>query len=150
VPSNRLPKATMCPPVVREYAKRSLDRIRVALDLGFQVRIGATVAGHDRAAKDVLAALFAQLGLDPMQQLVRRIARQGAADDGMVVSRASLIPEICVTADGVWWHPVAVDDPAMKVRDTWNPVDETIEIIRNEYREHRQRGEVLASTFPCA
>ena len=40
--------------------------------------------------------------------LVRRVARQGEATRGVVVSRATVVPEVCVTADGVYWHPVAV------------------------------------------
>ena len=66
------------------------------------------------------------------------------------MTRASLIPEVCVTADGVWWHPVAAIDPTMKVSDHWAPLRTTIETIRDEYRSHRIANDVLASTFPCA
>jgi hypothetical protein len=66
------------------------------------------------------------------------------------VSRASLLPEVCITAEGVWWHPVAATDPAMEVSDHWSPLASTIEKVRDEYRSHRISGDVLASTFPCA
>jgi hypothetical protein len=81
---------------------------------------------------------------------VRRVAQQGSANEGLTVSRASLVPEICATADGVWWHPVAAADPSMKVADSWSPLDEVIDTVRDEYRQHRIRGDVLASSFPCA
>ena len=68
----------------------------------------------------------------------------------MVVSRASLVPEVCVTAEGVWWHPVAAIDPAMKVCDDWAPLSKAIDMIRDEFRAHRIANDVLASTFPCA
>ena len=87
---------------------------------------------------------------DDDQRVVRRVARQGAANAGLTVSRASLLPEVCVTAEGVWWHPVAAADPAMKVADDWHPLAETIHKVRDEYRAHRIAGDVLASTFPCA
>ncbi len=128
----------------------ALAGIRLAIDLGFRVRVAATLGADagDTAAK--LGELFDDLRLDADQRVVRRVAHQGAANRGLDVSRASLIPEVCVTNEGVWWHPVAAVDPAMKVRDSWEPLDETIEAIRAEYRTHRIRGDVLASSFPCA
>jgi hypothetical protein len=97
-----------------------------------------------------LVELFDQLELDPDQRVVRRVARQGSANAGLTVSRASLLPEVCVTAEGVWWHPVAAIDPAMKVSDSWAPLAATIDKVRDEYRSHRINGDALASTFPCA
>lgn len=38
----------------------------------------------------------------------------------------------------------------MKVADTWRPLPEVIDLITDELRAHRLRGDVLASTFPCA
>lgn len=126
----------------------AVDGIRLALDLGFRVRVASTVAVGE--SDEDLDGFFDELGLDPDQRIVRKIARQGAANDGLVVSRRSLIPEVCVTAEGVWWHPVAAIDPAMKVRDHWSPLAESIDEIRDEFRLHRIKGDVLASTFPCA
>ncbi len=129
---------------------RAIAGIRLAMDLGFRVRVAATL-GHDAGtAETELIALFDSLDLDPDQRVVRRIAQQGSANDGLTVSRASLVPEVCATADGVWWHPVAAADPAMKVADSWSPLDEVIDAVRDEYRDHRIRGDVLASSFPCA
>jgi pyruvate-formate lyase-activating enzyme len=129
---------------------RARAGIETAVDLGFRIRIAATL-GHDAGNSEAdLIDLFDDLGLDDDQRVVRRIARQGAANAGLTVSRASLMPEVCVTADGVWWHPVAAIDPKMKVADTWAPLASTIEAIRDEYRAHRLANDVLASTFPCA
>ena len=55
-----------------------------------------------------------------------------------------------MTAEGVWWHPVAAIDPAMKVSDGWSPLERTIDAVRDEYRDYRIANDVLASTFPCA
>lgn len=130
--------------------ERALDGIRQALDLGFRVRLAATL-GPDTAAEEAsFVELCDDLGLADDQRVVRRIAQQGAANGGLVLSRASLLPEVCVTAEGVWWHPVAAVDPTMKVADTWRPLPEVIDLITDELRAHRLRGDVLASTFPCA
>lgn len=129
---------------------RAIAGIRLAMELGFRVRIAATLGRDSTDAEKELEALFDELDLGEDQRVVRRIARQGAANDGLSVSRTSLIPEVCVTAEGVWWHPVAAIDPTMKVRDDWSPLELTIEQIRDEYRMHRLTSDVLASTFPCA
>jgi len=128
---------------------RAFAGIRLAMDLGFRVRVAATLGADAASSESDLEALFDELGLDRSQRIVRRIARQGAANAGLTVSRASLVPEVCVTAEGVWWHPVAAIDPAMKVSSEFSPLGEVIDGIRQEYRTHRISSDVLASTFPC-
>jgi len=130
--------------------RRAIAGIRLAIDLGFRVRVAATLGPDAGDAEHELIALFDELGLDESQRVIRRIARQGVANAGLVVSRESLLPEVCVTATGVWWHPVAAIDPAMFVRPDWRPLQESIDEITDELRQHRLRGDVLASTFPCA
>ncbi len=130
--------------------RRAIAGIRLVIDLGFRVRVAATLGPDAGDAEQQLITLFDELGLVESQRVVRRIARQGVANAGLVVSRESLLPEVCVTASGVWWHPVAAIDPAMFVRSDWRPLKESIEEITDELRQHRLRGDVLASTFPCA
>jgi len=129
---------------------RARAGIETAIELGFRVRVAATLGADAGRAEDELIELFDKLGLAPDQQVIRRVAQQGAANQGLAVSRESLIPEVCITASGVYWHPVAATDPAMKVADRWAPLQPVIESIRDEYRMYRIRGEITASTFPCA
>jgi hypothetical protein len=130
--------------------RRARDGIALALGLGFRVRVAATLGADAGDEEQRLADLFDDLGLGEDQRVVRRVARQGAANAGLVVSRASLVPEVCVTTEGVWWHPVAAADPAMRVAERWRPLTGAIGAITEEFRSHRLRGDVLASTFPCA
>ena len=129
---------------------RARAGIALAMELGFRVRVAATLGDDAADAEAGLVQLFDELRLDDDQRVVRRVARQGSANAGLTISRASLVPEVCITADGVWWHPVAAIDPAMKVADQWAPLAETIATVTDEYRSYRIRGDVLASTFPCA
>jgi methionine synthase II (cobalamin-independent) len=41
---------------------------------------------------------------------IRRIALRGFATKGIALARADLVPEITITADGVYWHPVGAED----------------------------------------
>ena len=129
---------------------KATEGIATALDLGFRIRVAATLGSDAGTSEAELVDLFDRLDLAEDQRVVRRIARQGSANAGLTVSRASLVPEVCVTAEGVWWHPVAAIDPAMKVSDGWSPLERTIDAVRDEYRDYRIANDVLASTFPCA
>lgn len=129
---------------------RAVAGIHLALELGFDVRVAATLGADAGPEEARLDAFFDELGLTERQRVVRRVARQGAANAGLAMSRASLLPEVCVTAEGVWWHPVAATDPAMQVSTDWRPLARSIDAVTEELREHRLRGDVLASTFPCA
>lgn len=129
---------------------RALDGVTLASDLGFRVRVAATLGADADEAEQELVLLFDKLGLDDDQRVVRRIARQGAANEGLAISRASLVPEVCVHADGFAWHPVAAIDPALQVAPTGTPLSAATDAIREEYRGYRIAGDVLASTFPCA
>jgi organic radical activating enzyme len=129
---------------------RALDGIRLAIDLGFRTRVAATLGSDAGPAEQELAALFDELGLGNDERVIRRVARQGAAHEGMAVSRASLVPEVCVHAGGIAWHPVAASDPSMQVAPAGTPLSVATDAIREEYRQYRIAGDVLASTFPCA
>lgn len=129
---------------------RALDGIRLALGLGFRVRVSATLGADCGAEERNLGALFDKLGLADDQRVIRRVARQGAATDGLAVSRASLVPEVCVHAEGIAWHPVAASDPSMQVAPSGTPLAVATQAIRDEYRHHRIASDVIASTFPCA
>ena len=129
---------------------KALAGIRQAKALGFRVRVAATLTSQSLDDERKLAALFDDLELSSEQRVVRRLARQGAANAGLVVSRNSLIPEICLTADGAYWHPVAAIDPSMLISDSWSPLETVIKAATDEYRQYRMTSDVLASTFPCA
>jgi hypothetical protein len=47
------------------------------------------------------------LGIADEDHFVRPLARRGFAAEGLDVGPATLEPEVTVTADGVYWHPLA-------------------------------------------
>lgn len=129
---------------------KALAGIKFAIESGFRVRVAATLGEDAGETESEWNALCDDLKLEQDQRVIRRIAKQGYANAGLVMSRASLIPEVCITKEGVYWHPVAAIDPSMKVQNDWSPLAETISTIKDEYRQHRIKGDVLASAFPCA
>jgi len=130
--------------------QRAIDGISTAKALGFHVRLAATLSTDAAAEELALANLCSSLGLKDSESIVRRVAQQGVATRGIAISRATVVPEVCVTGRGVYWHPVAATDPAMQVHDHLDDLTGAIVSIRDEFLDYRRQGDVLAASFPCA
>jgi MoaA/NifB/PqqE/SkfB family radical SAM enzyme len=124
--------------------------IEVARELGFRTRVAATVETTAREDEDRFQQLCDELGIAVEDRVLRRIARQGEADDGVAISRRSVIPEVCVTDQGVWWHPVGATDPSLQVFDRIPPLAEIIRTVTDEFVTYRLETELVAASFPCA
>jgi hypothetical protein len=129
---------------------RALAGIRVALAEGFTVRVAATISAHDDPALDELHALFDGLGIPRADQVIRPIALQGVADEGVVFSRESLIPEVTVTAEGIYWHPVAALDENALVSRQVLPLAPSLDRVRELFAEQWSSVTAATSMFACA
>ncbi|MGI8522436.1 MAG: radical SAM protein [Nocardioides sp.] len=109
---------------------QTLTGIALARDLGFTVRIAATLHEDEIATAASLQTLLDTLEIDPADRLIRPVAEQGFAEHGQQVSIDTLEPEPTVTVDGIWWHPVAVSDPSMRVADHPRPLAPALDVIR--------------------
>ena len=127
---------------------RTREGIQRARTEGFRVRLAATVS------TDAEAEEFRQF-LDEEQiaeedRVIRRIALRGAASGGVAVARTDLIPEVTITADGVYWHPVgAEDDDLLVTRDIF-PLAESFAAVRRAFDHEREHANKLARIFNCA
>ena len=87
---------------------RSRAGIQLARALGFRVRLAATVSSDDEA-EEFRQFLDAEKVAEE-DRVIRRIALRGAASEGVAVTRTDLVPEVTITAEGVYWHPVGAED----------------------------------------
>ena len=129
---------------------KAIAGVRVARELGFRVRLASTISAGSPHEEAAVADLCADLGLAASDMIVRRVAAEGFANDGIVITRESVLPEVCVSVEGVYWHPVAVTNPTMLVTPTIFPLQAAVSTIRDQFLEFRRRGDVLAASFPCA
>jgi pyruvate-formate lyase-activating enzyme len=137
----------------RHRGAGSFDRARAGIallrELGFRVRVTATVDAADRDEQAGLDELLDAHGIPHADRLVRPIARQGFADWGIPLSIDGLWPEPALTADGAWWHPVGITDPAMQVASEPLPVVTVLAVIRATLNDPaRDRGAALQA-FRC-
>ena len=127
---------------------RALAGIDLALAKGFRVRLAATVTTDADEERFRTFLDDRQVALE--DRVIRRVAMRGVAEHGIALSRADLVPEITITADGVYWHPVGADDADMLVTCDVFPLADAFEAVRAHLARERMHGDRLASVFHCA
>lgn len=127
---------------------RALEGIRIARDLGFRVRLAATVSSAEEEQR--FAAFLDDTRVATEDRVIRRVALQGFAQDGIPLTMGDLMPELTFTARGVYYHPVtAVSDAFLITRDLL-PVSAAIRAVEEVYARESAYGNQLASIFHCA
>jgi MoaA/NifB/PqqE/SkfB family radical SAM enzyme len=124
---------------------RAMAGIETARAEGFRVRIAASVATD--AQEEDFTRFLDETGVAADDRVIRRIARRGAATEGVAICRLELAPEVTITADGVYWHPVGAEDEDMLVTREELPLAGVLATVR-EAVEKQQCGAV--KTFKCA
>jgi hypothetical protein len=83
-------------------------------------------------------------------RVIRRIVLRGFATDGVALARADLMPEITITAEGVFWHPVAAEDADLLVTRDIFPLAEAFAAVRRAFARESEHDRRLATIFNCA
>src|SRR3954468_21009948 len=127
---------------------RTREGIQRARAEGFRVRLAATVS------TDADAEAFRQFLDDEKiaaeDRVIRRIALRGVASEGVAVARAYIVPEVTITADGVYWHPVGAEDADLLVTPDIFPLSESFAAVRRAFDREREHTNKLARIFNCA
>jgi uncharacterized radical SAM superfamily Fe-S cluster-containing enzyme len=127
---------------------RTCDGIQHARARGFRVRLAATVS-TDAEAEAFRQFLDAEK-IAAEDRVIRRIALRGSAIEGVAVSRADLVPEVTITADGVYWHPVGAEDADLLVTRDIFPLPESFAAVRRAFERESEHANRLARIFNCA
>ncbi|MCW6006556.1 radical SAM protein [Micromonospora sp. CPCC 205371] len=128
---------------------RALDGIGQARALGFRVRVAATLYEEDPAGVAALHRRLDAEGITPGDRLIRPVAKEGFADTGVHVSIDTLEPEPTITADGAWWHPVAVTNPHMRIADAPLPLAEVFGVVRDTLAVQDAAARAGREVFLC-
>ena len=127
---------------------RTREGIQRARSLGFRVRLAATVS-TDAEAEEFRQFLDKE-EIAAEDGVIRRIALRGVASEGVAVTRADLVPEVTITADGVYWHPVGAEDADLLVMRDIFPLSESFAAVRRAFEREGEHGNRLARIFNCA
>jgi hypothetical protein len=72
------------------------------------------------------------------------------ADSGVELTLETLVPEVTITADAVYWHPVGADHDDQLVTRSLFPLADAIDEVRRRFVEMRATTTASALFFPCA
>ena len=136
----------------RHRGKGSWERAWKAIELaraeGFRVRIAATVSSEDEAEQFRRFLDIHQIS--ERDRVIRRIALRGFATEGVALARADLVPEVTITAEGVYWHPVGAEDRDLLVTPAIFPLAEAFAAVRRAFERETTHRRRLATIFNCA
>jgi uncharacterized Fe-S cluster-containing radical SAM superfamily protein/TusA-related sulfurtransferase len=128
--------------------QRALKGIKLAREEGFRVRLAATVSS-DAEAEEFRSFLDSE-NISEENRIIRRIAMRGFATDGIAIARADLVPEVTITAEGVYWHPVGAEDADLLVTRDIFPLAEAFAAVRRAFERETEHERRMAQIFNCA
>lgn len=129
---------------------RAVAGIRTARREGFQVKVAATLPYEQTHHVEPFHSFLDTLDIPHSHRVIRALAHRGVADEGLELTVETLIPEITVTATGVYWHPVAAEhDDQLVTRDIF-PLADAITLVRERFSAYRADAVAAAQWFPCA
>jgi hypothetical protein len=128
--------------------ERTREGIHRARELGFRVRLAATVSTD--AEGEEFRQFLDEEKIAAEDRIIRRIALRGSASEGVAVSRTDLVPEVTITANGVYWHPVGAEDEDLLVTRDIFPLSESFAAVRRAFDREREHANKLARIFNCA
>jgi organic radical activating enzyme len=128
-----------------ERAWRGIELARAA---GFRVRLAATVSSEAEAEE--FREFLEAREIAERDRVIRRIALRGFATEGTALARADLVPEITITAEGVFWHPIGAEDTDLLVSSEIFPLAESFAAVRRAFEQESEHERKLASIFNCA
>jgi hypothetical protein len=126
-------------------AWKGIERARVE---GFRVRLAATVSTDAEA--QVFRSFLDAHHVSEEDRVIRRIALRGSAAEGIALARADLVPEVTITADGVFWHPVGAEDNDLLVSREIFPLAESFAAVSRAFAREFEHQRRLARIFNCA
>jgi pyruvate-formate lyase-activating enzyme/TusA-related sulfurtransferase len=126
-------------------AWKGIERARAE---GFRVRLAATVSTEAEAEEFRRFLDAREIGEE--DRVIRRVALRGFATQGVALARADLVPEITITADGVYWHPVGAEDADLLLTSDIFPLAESFAAVRRAFDRESEHQRRLATIFNCA
>jgi uncharacterized radical SAM superfamily Fe-S cluster-containing enzyme len=127
---------------------RTREGIQRARSLGFRVRLAATVATEAEAEE--FRTFLDEEKVAEEDRVIRRIALRGVATEGLALTRTDLVPEVTITAEGVYWHPVGAEDGDLLVTREIFPLSESFAAVRRAFDREHEHSNKLARIFNCA
>jgi len=111
---------------------KTVDGIKQIKSDGFHVCISTTETPANKTHIDELRTFVQELGIEEKDHFVRPLTQRGFSEEGLEVGVDNLMPEVTVSSDGVYWHPlISPSDGDMLVSKDIFPLQAAVECIQN-------------------
>jgi len=125
---------------------KTVEGIRTLQAHGFRVRLSTTETPANSAHLAKICEFHESLGIPEQDHFIRPLAKRGFSSEGLEVDKTSLVPEVTVNVDGVYWHPLSTD-PDMQVQEEILPLKTAVECIQQQLEAIADNGSEAPSTF---
>ena len=125
--------------------QKTVDAIRRLQDRGIQVRLSTTETPANTDHLDEICEFHRFLGIPEQDHFFRPLAKRGHSKEGLELGVDTLIPEITVNIDGIFWHPLSTDADMLVNRQIF-PLSTSVERVQNMLDELAE-GNVPMMTF---
>src|SRR5574341_73602 len=126
--------------------EKTVQGILLLQERGFRVRIGTTETPVNSSYLNMLCEFHRSLGIPDEDHFVRPLAKRGYSREGLELDMSSLVPEITVNVDGIFWHPLSTDGD-MQVSMAIFPLEAAVERIRAQLDTITRTGRASLMTF---
>lgn len=115
---------------------KAVEAIQKLRERGLPVRLATTETPANSDYLEELDGLRRSLGIPEEDHIIRPLAHRGFSQEGLEVSPSSLMPEVTVNVDGVFWHPLASPSSTdMQVSQQIFPLAEAVACIQQQVDE---------------
>lgn len=86
---------------------KTVAGIKLLQAAGFRIKLSTTETAANRDHLDEVRSFRRSLGIAAEDHFIRPLARRGFSQEGITIEKEILLPELTVTSDGIFWHPLA-------------------------------------------
>jgi MoaA/NifB/PqqE/SkfB family radical SAM enzyme len=127
---------------------KTVAGIRILQSKGFHVLISTTETPANAVHMDELHRFRRSLGIPDEDHFVRPLARRGFSQEGVEVGTDTLVPEVTVAVNGVYWHPlVSPSDTDMLVSKQIFPLAKAVQCIEQQIQAMEDEANTKRSEF---
>jgi MoaA/NifB/PqqE/SkfB family radical SAM enzyme len=125
---------------------KTVAGIQLLQERGFRVRLSTTETPANSARLEQICEYHRSLGIPDEDHFLRPLAKRGYSKEGLELSMSNLIPEITISIDGVFWHPLSTDAD-MQVNKKIFPLAASVDRIQRQLDVMTHTGTVPLMTF---
>jgi MoaA/NifB/PqqE/SkfB family radical SAM enzyme len=125
---------------------KTLEGIKALQARDFHVRLSTTETPANSAHLAEVCEFHRALGISEDDHFIRPLAKRGFSAEGLDVDMKTLVPELTVNVDGVFWHPLSTDAD-LQINNKIFPLATAVEKMRCMVDEIARTGTVPPITF---